>query len=110
MSGKLKKLSRRIDRSFDPEIFRRAIEIAASYQIVIHSEDGEYYGRGLEMPYVMNDGKTADECVKATREALAAAVAYLLENGKAPPPPASEQTRSEQINIRVTTEERLLLE
>jgi len=110
MSGKSKEPSKRVDRPFDAEVLRRAREIAASYQIIIHSEDGEYYGRGLEMPYIMNDGKSPDECVKATREALTAAVAYLLESGKAPPPPASEQTRSEQINIRVTTEEKLLLE
>ena len=110
MSAKSKKLSRRIDRPFDPGVLRRASEIANSYQIVIHSEDGEYYGRGLEMPFVMNDGKTPDECVRATRDALTTAVAYLLETGKTPPAPASEHTRSEQINIRLTTEEKLLLE
>jgi predicted RNase H-like HicB family nuclease len=110
MSAKSKKPSTRLDRSFAPDILRRAKEIADSYQIIIQAEDGEYYGRGFEMPYVMNDGETPDECVKATREALTVAVAYLLESGKAPPPPASEQTRSEQINIRVTTEEKLLLE
>lgn len=110
MSAKLKKPSKRVDRPFDAEVLRRARGIAESYQIIIQSEDGEYFGRGLEMPYVMNDGRTPDQCVKATREALTAAVAYLLESGKAPPPPASEQTRNEQINIRVTSEEKMLLE
>ncbi|HEV8290562.1 MAG TPA: type II toxin-antitoxin system HicB family antitoxin [Tepidisphaeraceae bacterium] len=110
MYVKSKKQSKSLDRPFSAEVLRRAKDIADSYQIIIQAEDGEYYGRGLEMPYVMNDGKTPDQCVKATREALTAAVAYLLESGKAPPPPASEQTRSEQINIRVTTEEKLLLE
>src|SRR5688572_3552633 len=100
MSVKSKKPSKRLDRPFSVDIVRRAKEIAESYQIIIHREDGEYYGRGLEMPHVMNDGKTPDECVRATREALTSAVAYLLESGKAPPPPASEQTRTEQINIR----------
>ena len=110
MSAKLKKPSRRLDDPFAPGILRRAKEIAGSYQIIIQAEDGEYYGRGFEMPYVMNHGKTPDECVKETREALTAAVAYLLESGKVPPPPASEQNRSEQINIRLTTEEKMLLE
>ena len=110
MYAKSKKQSKRLDRPFSSEVLRRAKDIANSYQIIIQAEDGEYFGRGLEMPYVMNDGKTPDECVKATREALTAAVAYLLESGKAAPPPASEQMRSEQINIRVTTEEKLLLE
>ena len=99
-----------INRPFDPAILRRARKIAESYQIILHYEDGEYYGRGLELPYVMNDGKTPDECVEATRDILTTAVAAMLEDGQAPPPPASEQKRTEQINVRLTTEERLVLE
>ena len=44
------------------------------------------------------------------RESLTTAVATILESGQVPPSPASEQKRSEQINIRVTAEEKLLLE
>lgn len=110
MSAKSKNSSKAIDRPFDPATLRRAKSIAALYQIVLQFEDGEYYGRGLEMPYVMNDGKTPDQCVKATRQSLATAVATLLERGETPPPPASEGKRSEQINVRLTTEEKLLLE
>jgi predicted RNase H-like HicB family nuclease len=110
MSAKSKKSSKVIDRPFDRDILRRAAEIARSYQIIIHYEDGEYYGRGLELPYVMNDGKTPDACVRATREALVTAVAYLLEKGEVPPAPATENKRSEQINVRLTPEEKLLLE
>lgn len=80
------------------------------YQIIIHFEDDEYYGRGLEMPSVMAEGKTPDDCVAATREALTIAVAYLLESGQTPPSPASEGKRSEQVNIRLTAEEKLMLE
>jgi predicted RNase H-like HicB family nuclease len=78
-----------IDRPFDPEILRRAREIAASYQIFLHFENGEYYGRGVEIPHVRNDGKTPDECVRKTREILTTAVAYMLETGQAPPSSAS---------------------
>ena len=46
----------------------------------------------------------------ATREALAVAVATLLEAGDVPPPPASEGKRTEQVNVRLTPEEKLLLE
>jgi predicted RNase H-like HicB family nuclease len=105
-----KSSSKKIDRQFDPAVLRRARDIASRYQIIIQEEDGEFYGRGLEMPGVMNDGSTPAECVKATRESLTTAVAYLLESGKAPPAPASENRRSEQINVRLTPEERLLLE
>jgi predicted RNase H-like HicB family nuclease len=110
MSSKSAKRSKAIDRPFDPEVLRRARKIADSYQIVLHYEDGEYYGRGLELPNVINDGKTPDECVTATRDILTTAVAYMLETGETPPPPASGKKRTEQINVRLTTEERLLLE
>jgi predicted RNase H-like HicB family nuclease len=110
MSSKSVKSSKAINRPFDAEILRRARKIAESYQIILHHEDGEYYGRGLELPNVMNDGKTPDECVAATRDILTTAVAYMLETGETPPPPASEKKRTEQINVRLTTEERLVLE
>ena len=99
-----------IDRPFDPKILRRARDIAGSYQIILHFENGEYYGRGLEMPHVMNDGKTPDECVGKTREILTTAVAYMLESGQAPPSPASDNKRSEQVNIRLAPQEKLMLE
>ena len=110
MSAKSVKPSKAIDRQFDPTILKRAREIASAYQIILNFEDGEYFGRGLELPLVMNDGKTPDACVKATRESFVTAVAHMLECGEVPPPPASENKRTEQINIRVSAEEKLLLE
>jgi predicted RNase H-like HicB family nuclease len=110
MSNKSAKSSKAINRPFDPEILRRARKIADSYQIILHFEDGEYYGRGLELPNVMNDGKTPDECVAATRDILTTAVAYMLERGEVPPLPATARKRTEQVNVRLTTEERVLLE
>ncbi len=110
MPAKSKNSSKVIDRPFDAALLRRAASIASQYQIVLQFEDGEYYGRGLEMPYVMGDGKTPDRCVKATRESLTVAVATALEAGETPPAPASGGKRSEQVNVRLTTEEKLLLE
>jgi predicted RNase H-like HicB family nuclease len=110
MSVASKKRSKAIGRPFAPEILRKARQIAESYQIILHEEDGEFYGRAVEMPHVMNDGATPDRCVAATRDILTTAVAYLLETGQVPPPPAGEKKRTEQINIRVTSEEKLVLE
>ena len=111
MSAKSKSSSKTaVDRPFDATVLKRARTIAEQYQIILQFEDGEYYGRGLEMPYVMNDGKTPDACVRATRESLAVAVATLLEAGDVPPAPASEGKRTEQVNVRLTPEEKLLLE
>jgi predicted RNase H-like HicB family nuclease len=112
MSGRSRRSSRAraIDAPFAPAVLKRAREIADSYQIILHFEDGEYYGRGLELPSVMNDGRTPDECVRHTRDILTTTIAYMLENGETPPPPASEGKRTEQVNIRLTPEEKLLLE
>lgn len=112
MSARSRKSSkaRPIDAPFAPAVLKRAREIADSYQIILHFEDGEYYGRGLELPNAMNDGRTPDECVRNTRNILTTTVAYMLEAGQTPPAPASEGKRTEQVNIRLTPEEKLLLE
>jgi predicted RNase H-like HicB family nuclease len=110
MSAKSKRSSVRIDRPFTAAVLRRARQVADAYQIILQLEEGLYYGRGLEMPTVMNHGKTPDECVRATKDALTTAVAYLLEEGETPPAPASENKRTEQVNVRLTAEEKLLLE
>jgi hypothetical protein len=51
-----------------------------------------------------------DQCVADTREAFVGVVAYLIEQGQRPPAPAQAGTRSEQVNVRLTAEEKLLLE
>jgi predicted RNase H-like HicB family nuclease len=99
-----------VRRPFDPRILARAKQIAAGYQVVMWTEDGDYYGRGVELPSTFGDGPTPDACMKDTREALTVTVAYMLERGEAPPPAASEEKRTEQINLRVTAEEKLRLE
>jgi predicted RNase H-like HicB family nuclease len=104
--------SRRLDprRPFDPKILKRAAAIVAEYQLVMWQEDGAWYGRGVELPNVMNDGQTPDECAQAMRDILKMHVAVMLEDGLSPPPPASAKLRTEQVNLRVTAEEKLALE
>jgi predicted RNase H-like HicB family nuclease len=94
---------------FKQEILALADEIVDKYQIVLDFEDGEFYGRGLEMPNVYGEGKTANTCVKNTREALSAAVATMIERDETPPLPASDNARSEQVNIRLTIIEKDVL-
>jgi predicted RNase H-like HicB family nuclease len=110
MSAKSKKSSKAIDRPFTTDVLRRARDLASKYQVILRHEDGEYYGRGLELPLVMSDGKTPDACVKNTRDAFVAAIATMLELNRTPPSPADEGTRSEQVNVRLTPEEKILLE
>src|SRR6266404_8902595 len=103
MSAKLKNSKRRrrsrgeVDRPFDPDVLRRAREIAARYQVIIQQEDEDYIGRGLELPNAFEDGRTPDECVKKTREMFVTVVAAMIEAGEVPPPPASEGKRTEHV-------------
>ena len=85
--------------------------MAEAYKIVIEPEpELGFMGRSVEMPHVWGDGRTPTECVKSVREALIAVVATMLEMGERPPAPASEAKRQVQLNIRLTDEEKLLLE
>ena len=89
---------KRLDRPFDPTALAEAERLVAQYQVVLHCEDGQWYGRGLEMPKVFADGPTADDCIQATREAMRGVAAMLLEDGKSPPTPAREGARQQQVN------------
>jgi len=97
-------------RPFAPTILAEARRIAADYEITIWFEDGDWYGHGLELPTAYGDGPTPEKCVASTREGLVAAVATMIEMGERPPRPARLGERSEQINIRLTAEERAMLE
>jgi predicted RNase H-like HicB family nuclease len=110
MSERSEKSRRKIDAPFSADILRRAKAVADRYQIVVNVEDGEYYGRGLELPFVMDDGATPQACIANTREALVATVATMLEQGHTPPSPASDEKRDQQINIRLSAMEKSALE
>ncbi len=95
----------------DPVILERARALSARYRIVLEPEEElGYVGHPLEMPGVMDDGQTPDECVAKVREAIATTVGMMLEQGQAPPPPANGEKRTAQINVRVTEEEKAQFE
>jgi len=110
MSVRSKKSAKAIDRPFDRAILAKARKIAEQYQVILACENGHWYGHGLELPRIHGDGKTASQCVRDTREALVGWVAYVLEQGQKPPTPAREGTRTAQVNVRLTAEEKTLLE
>ena len=64
----------------------------------------------MEYPNVFVHAKTSDACIRKTREALMVGVAVMLEAGDAPPLAASEEQRTHQVNIRLTAQERLLID
>ena len=77
---------------------------------MLEREDDWWYGHGLEQPGAGGDGATPEAAVADTREALVAVTATMIEKGQRPPAPAKEGRRTEQVNIRLTAEERLHLE
>ena len=92
MSDKLKKkLAKALDRPFFLKILRRAEQIALDYQVILRYEDGEYFGRGLELPLAMGEGRTPGECLATTRKSMTLGVAVLLEQKKIPPRSASDR-------------------
>lgn len=110
MSVKSKKSAKAIDRPISAGVMAKAKAIAQEYQVILACEDGHWYGRGLELPSIHGDGKTIGQCVENTREAFCGWVAYLIEEGQRPPTPAREGTRTMQVNVRLTAEEKALLE
>jgi hypothetical protein len=103
---------KRIDRPFASTVLAKAKKLATQYQVVIRFDEEcrEYYGRGLELPGALGDGKTPDACVSSTREAMVSIAAYMMERGETPPTPSAEGLRKVQLNVRVTPEEKLLFE
>jgi len=99
-----------LSRPFDRAVLAKARAVAGRYKIIVECEKGRWYGHGLEMPLVFGDGRTVRAAVADTREALVTAVAYLLEKDQAPPAPAREGSRSVQANVRLTPEEKAILE
>jgi predicted RNase H-like HicB family nuclease len=97
-------------RMFDPAILDKARKIASDYEIVMWFEDGEWYGRGLELPHTYGDGKTPAACIASVRQGLIVTVATMLEDGERPPGPARTGERTEQVNIRLTALEKAMLE
>lgn len=97
-------------KPFAREILAKARKLARSYQVLMWFEDGEYYGRGLELPFTAADGKTPQECFENVREAFVGTIALMLDRRERPPAPASEAGRTEEVNVRMSVQERLRAE
>ncbi|MEM1011988.1 MAG: type II toxin-antitoxin system HicB family antitoxin [Planctomycetota bacterium] len=89
---------------------RQAAEAADRYAILLERhDDGLFYGRGVEYPYLLGHGKTPAAAYKMAREGLIGSIAVDLASGEKIPEPMSEK-RDQQINVRVSTFEKLRIE
>ena len=101
--------SKVLSKPFKESIVRKAKKIAADYRIVLErNERLGFIGSSVELPSVFADAMTPEQCYKATEDALMVAVATMIECGQRPPQPASAGRRTEQVNVRLTAEEKLL--
>ena len=97
-------------RALKASVLRKAKKIVVDYRITLERNDRlGFIGSSIELPTVFADAKTPDRCYKATEEALMVAVATMIECGQRPPQPASAKKRTVQVNVRLTSEEKLLL-
>jgi len=100
-----------LDRPFDPKIWAQAERIGARYRLLLEpDEPSGFVARAMEMPTVFERGRTADASVEALRVALTVAIATMLEGGESPPPSSLSEVRRDQVNVRLSREEKLVLE
>lgn len=94
--------------TFNKAILAKAEKFVNDYRIIIEKNDNlGYIGSSVELPNVYADGKNPNECYNAVKEALTATVATLIECKRKPPELAKRRT--EQVNMRLTAYEKLLL-
>ncbi len=98
-----------LKKTLRPATLRKARKIVAGYTISINpATQSGFVGSAYEFPTAFGRGKTREECLKATQEVLAVAVATMLHAGGTPPEPAS-QKRTVQVNVRLTQREKAIL-
>ncbi len=88
----------------------KAAKLAKEYKYTVWPEDGEWWSRCVELPHCMGDGKDVESAIEAARETVAAGLAADLAAGMPAPHPAREGVRSEQVNIRLSADERATIE
>lgn len=98
------------DGPFAAPIAKRARELSQQYTILVEvNEEGGYTARAVEMPTAFANDPSEARALKKIRDVLEMLVATLLEQEIEPPVPASEK-RSEQLNVRLTSSERIRIE
>lgn len=93
------------------DVLRKAEKVVSAYKITIEpNQRFGFAGSAIEFPTVLGRGKTREECLQDTQEALKVAAATMLHLGGTPPKPAPAQARTEQVNVRVTSTEKALMQ
>lgn len=87
-----------------------AASLADKYRITLWREEAEWWGRCVELPLCLGSGRTPQQAIDSTKEAIVAGLATDLARGIPAPIPAREGVRSEQVNVRLSPDEREAIE
>jgi len=110
-SAKRTPIDETLERPFEDRHWNEAAKLVERYRLILEPDgEGGYIGSAVEFQSVLARGATAQECIESTRRALTVAAATMLEAGQRPPAPASHKKRQIQINVRLSADEKLLLE
>ena len=100
-----------LEKPFAQDVLKRAGKIADQYRLLLEKNKMiGYVGSSVELPAVFADGRSPADCVKNTQQALTIAVATMIEAGQKPPAPSSSGKREVQVNVRLTSDEKFLLQ
>ena len=88
----------------------QAAKLAELYRITLWQEDGEWWGRCVELPMCLGDGETPEAAIECTKQGIVASLSTDLARGIPAPLPAREGVRSEQVNVRLSADERQAIE
>jgi hypothetical protein len=98
-----------IDTLLRSDFYEHAQKVASQYQLkLIPTENGRFVGSSVELPFVLSEG-CENEIIATTRGAIVSALVILLRKGRELPPPANSR-RNVQVNVRLSSEERELLD
>ena len=78
--------------------------------VIEKAEHVGYFGSTIEMPLVFGEGKTIEACAADIIEATALSIAIMLETGETPPAPSRNAARTQQVNVRISPDEKMQLE
>jgi len=73
------------DRPIDPHVVRRALKLAAGYEIRVEPNSRGYVGTVADLPTVFGVGPSEAAALADARRHLAWALAYLLDSGRTLP-------------------------
>lgn len=95
---------------FSAAVQRRAAELAARYSLVVSASDEGWSARCVEIPTAFAFAETEERALESARERVRVLLAFMIEQERKLPAPMRESKRDSQVNVKLTAEERMVIE